>query len=99
MPRGHHWAQRALTLSALIGFFTFFSFLGFGYLYPFHAFVTVILFQMFVQALVLPLGTSRRTLARPRLDNDRVWRLSQWGQQHQEDDQGNFFHVVSHRHR
>jgi hypothetical protein len=80
MRRGHHWAQRALTVSALIGFLSFFSFLGFGYLDPFHAFVTVVLFQLFVQAVVLPVETARRRLPSPRLDNDRVWHLAQWGQ-------------------
>lgn len=80
MRRGHHWAQRALTVSALIGFLTFFSFLGFGYLDPFHAFVTVVLFQLFVQAVVLPVDAGMRRLSAPHLDNDRVWSLAQWGQ-------------------
>jgi len=80
MRRGHHWAQRALTASALVGFLSFFSFLGFGYFDPFHAFVTVVLFQLFVQSVVLPVDTRRRRLAPPGLDNDRTWRMAQWGQ-------------------
>jgi dihydroorotate dehydrogenase len=78
--RGHHWGQRAVTVSACVGFATFFSFLGFGYLDPFHAFVAVILFQLFIQTLVLPLDIEIRTLNPPHLDNDRSWRLAQWGQ-------------------
>ena len=78
--KGHHWAQRVVSFSAMAGFLTFFAFLGFGYFDPFHAFVTVILFQLFIQLLVRPLGVRRHLDASPPLDNDRAWKLSQWGQ-------------------
>lgn len=80
MRLGEHWAQRAVSISAGLGFLTFFTFLGFGYFDPFHAFVTLALLQVFIQLVVQPLGTRRRFDAPPLLDNDRAWRLSQWGQ-------------------
>src|SRR5262249_7928581 len=43
--RGLHWAQQSVLISAFAGFATFFLFLGYGYLDPFHAFVTAIMFQ------------------------------------------------------
>ena len=38
------------------------------------------MFQLFIQTIVLPLGTDARELNPPHLDNDRSWRLAQWGQ-------------------
>jgi dihydroorotate dehydrogenase len=76
---GRHWARVAVLTSALAGFATFFLFLGFGYFDPFHAFVTAILFQLFLFGLhgrEAPL----RNLAPPVLRDSWRWRLSQWGQ-------------------
>ena len=76
---GHHWAYVAVVASAFSGFFSFFSFLGFGYFDPFHAFVTVILFQ-FLLLTMHSHRPERRALAAPDLWNDRRWRAGQWGQ-------------------
>jgi hypothetical protein len=77
--RGHHWAQRSVVYSALFGFFTFFAFIGFGYLDPLHAFVTAVLCQLFLLVVVLPIPERRRGAVLD-LDNDAVWRRMQWGQ-------------------
>lgn len=77
--RGQQWAQQALFISALTGFASFFLFLGFGYLDPFHAFVSAILFQFLlfgVHARLGPYIPARR----PAGLGDRAWRLSLWGQ-------------------
>ena len=77
--RGQHWAERAVIVPAGIGFCSFFSFLGFGYFDPLHAFVTAILFQFLLLAIV---GRASRPTAGgiPDRTNDAAWRRSQWGQ-------------------
>jgi dihydroorotate dehydrogenase len=79
LRRGQHWAQIAVQLSACAGFGTFFLFLGFGYFDPFHAFVTVVLFQflllMFHSRLAEP-----APIPPPNLHDYRRWRLGLWGQ-------------------
>ena len=76
--RGQHWAHVTLIVSAGVGFFSFFFFLGFGYFDPFHAFVTAILTQFTLLCMVLPLsppgpGVSEWT-------ESAAWRRGQWGQ-------------------
>lgn len=77
--RGQHWAERAVILPAGVGFLSFFSFLGFGYFDPLHAFVTTILFQLLLLAIV---GRPSRLAASGVADrsNDAVWCRAQWGQ-------------------
>jgi hypothetical protein len=77
--RGVHWAFVAVTASALAGFFSFFTFLGFGYFDPFHAFVTVILFQ-FLLLTIHACMPPRHQMEAPDLWNDRRWKANQWGQ-------------------
>ncbi|MBC8116286.1 MAG: hypothetical protein H7062_18005 [Candidatus Saccharimonas sp.] len=76
---GSHWAMMSVLVSALVGFVSFFLFLGFGYFDPFHAFVTAIMFQFLLMAWHSNLGPMRFT-AFPNLREDRAWRLAQWGQ-------------------
>jgi hypothetical protein len=76
--RGEHWAHVTLVKSALIGFFSFFFFLGFGYFDPFHAFVTAILTQFTVLCMALPLSPRQPTVAQWR--ESAAWRRGQWGQ-------------------
>ncbi len=77
--RGRHWARIAVISSAGSGFASFFLFLGFGYLDPFHAFVTAILSQLFALAIF-----GKETVPAPpkALDRttDAAWLRSQWGQ-------------------
>lgn len=77
--RGVHWAWVTVIVSAFCGFLTFFSFLGFGYFDPFHAFVTTILFQFLLLTMHSHLPY-RHNLEMPELWNDRRWKLHQWGQ-------------------
>jgi dihydroorotate dehydrogenase len=79
LRRGLHWAQVAVQLSASAGFASFFLFLGFGYFDPFHAFVTVVLFQfllLMVHSRLAPPGP----IPPPSLYNNRSWLLGLWGQ-------------------
>lgn len=77
--RGWHWALHSILYSAFSGFLSFFLFLGFDYFDPFHAFVTAILFQIFLLAVHSRLG-AMRAWPKPSLDEDWRWRWSQWGQ-------------------
>ncbi len=77
--RGVHWAFVTVVASALAGFVSFFSFLGFGYFDPFHAFVTAILFQFLALTVHSVLPPPQRQPP-PELWNDRRWRANQWGQ-------------------
>lgn len=79
LRRGVHWAYVSIALSAFAGFLSFFSFLGFGYFDPLHAFVTAILFQFLV--LTVHSGLPRRErMEAPELWNDWRWKANQWGQ-------------------
>ncbi|MCD1258640.1 hypothetical protein B5M42_007310 [Paenibacillus athensensis] len=75
---GSHWAATAMNASAVVGFSSFFLFLGYGYFDPLHAAVAVLLLPMFLLSLRrrrdLP---SRRP---PNRFNDRLWRRAQVGQ-------------------
>jgi hypothetical protein len=77
--RGQHWAEQAVIVPAMVGFFSFFSFLGFGYFDPLHAFVTAILFQFMLLAIV---GRPSRLWPCGGVDrvNDAAWLRAQWGQ-------------------
>ena len=79
LRRGLHWAQLAVQLSAFAGFGTFFLFLGYGYFDPFHAFVTVVLFQFLLLMLHSRLAPPA-PIPPPCLHNDHCWRLGLWGQ-------------------
>lgn len=79
LRRGAHWAMVAVFSSAFVGFATFFLFLGYGYLDPFHAFVTLVLFQFLLMAIHSRLG--RLPIPEPpNLRGGWRWRVSQWGQ-------------------
>jgi dihydroorotate dehydrogenase len=77
--RGQHWAERAVIVPASVGFASFFSFLGFGYFDPFHAFVTTILFQILLLAIV-GRGSRLQPCGTPDRVNDTSWLRAQWGQ-------------------
>ncbi len=77
--RGAHWAKVTVVSSSVTGFFSFFLFLGFGYLDPFHAFVTGVLFQFLLLTLYARLGSGGRP-PRSDLEDTAAWRRGQWGQ-------------------
>lgn len=73
-------AKTALAVSALTGFASFFSFLGFGYFDTLHAFVAAVLFQLTVQLMVGLPGGAAPEVAGGCDDEDPSWRRAQWGQ-------------------
>jgi dihydroorotate dehydrogenase len=78
LRHGQHWARIALLSSGIVGFSSFFLYLGYGYLDPLHAAAAAILLPMFLLAM-----NGLRDLPpreRPNLTNDPVWRRAQWGQ-------------------
>jgi hypothetical protein len=77
--RGSRWAWSASLISAAVGFASFFLFLGFGYFDPLHALVSVMLLVFFFLAL-RGHAVWQAIPPAPDLENDRSWRLSQWGQ-------------------
>ncbi len=76
---GVHWARQAVLISAFTGFASFFLFLGFGYLDPFHLFVTAALLQLLLLGVHARLGPYT-PVTRPDARTTRAWRLSLWGQ-------------------
>jgi len=75
---GLHWAKTAVTASCLVGFPTFFLYLGYGFFDPLHAAAAIILLPMFLLSL-------RRNPDRPfrgsvSMVNDRIWKRALWGQ-------------------
>jgi hypothetical protein len=76
--RGAHWAHVAVVVSASAGFLSFFSFLGFGYFDPFHAFVTAIITQFLFLCMVLQPAPIQPPV--PEWRESAAWRRGQWGQ-------------------
>ena len=76
---GLHWARQVIFVSAFTGFASFFLFLGFGYLDPFHAFVTSVLLQLLLLAVHSREATYLPRTA-PALRGDAAWRRALWGQ-------------------
>ncbi|MFB9274714.1 hypothetical protein [Cohnella cellulosilytica] len=78
MQNGRHWARTAVLTSGVVGFPSFFLYLGYGFFDPLHAAAAAILLPMFLLAM-------RRNPDRPlrepvNLRNSRQWRLGLWGQ-------------------
>ncbi len=76
--RGTHWARQIVLYSAVVGFSSFFLFLGYGYFDPFHALGTVALFVFFMLSLRAELPPQR--LPRANLYSDGRWLAAQWSQ-------------------
>jgi dihydroorotate dehydrogenase len=70
---GEPWARRAITVSASVGFFSFFLFLGFGYFDPLHALVTLLLLPFFLLGLLGPRATARPGAMPPAWGTGRPW--------------------------
>nr|WP_255807457.1 hypothetical protein [Cohnella mopanensis] len=78
LKNGLHWTRTALMASGIVGFPSFFLYLGYGFFDPIHATAVAILFPMFLLAM-------RRNPDQPsrspvNLRNSREWRLAMWGQ-------------------
>ncbi|UQZ85761.1 Dihydroorotate dehydrogenase (quinone) [Paenibacillus konkukensis] len=78
LGKGLHWAKTALTTSCIVGFSSFFLYLGYGYFDPLHASAAAILLPMFILSMRRQEDLPPRE--RPNLLNDRIWRRAQWGQ-------------------
>lgn len=76
--RGMHWARVAVLAGCFVGFLSFFSFLGFGYFDPFHAFISAILFQFLT--LCLRSSQTKPTVVDHDYFNSSAWRRALWGQ-------------------
>src|SRR5262245_57222705 len=60
LRNGESWAWRALAVSGAIGFASFLTYLGYGYLDTWHGLATVGLLVVFVFAMVIARATLRR---------------------------------------
>jgi dihydroorotate dehydrogenase len=78
LRQGLHWSQTALLVSGIVGFCSFFLYLGHGYFDPLHAFVAAVLFPMFI--LSMRVKVNEASQQQPNLINDRTWLTAQWGQ-------------------
>jgi dihydroorotate dehydrogenase len=76
--RGKHWAEVTILSSSIVGGCSFFLFLGHGYLEPFHAFVTAIMTQFLLLAMIVDQAPRQREAI--GWDNDWTWRWNLWGQ-------------------
>lgn len=75
-----HWARTAVIASAVVGFLSFFLYLGYGYFDPLHALAAIILFPMFLLSLRGIRDNRPLQQDQPNLRNDRLWYRAQWGQ-------------------
>jgi hypothetical protein len=78
MRAGMSWTRRVAICSSVVGFATFFLFIGVRYLDPVHAAGTAIFFMFFVLAVAGPAETVR--YASRDFQNDTAWRSGLWGQ-------------------
>ncbi len=77
--RGEHWAYQTLVASAVVGFASFWLWIGYGYLDPLHALVSGSLLAPFLLALRSRVDRPPR-VPQPDCRNDAAWRRAVWGQ-------------------
>lgn len=73
-----HWSRTALLASGVVGFASFFLFVGYGYFDPLHAMAAAVLLPMFLLAMRSNPDRAYRLPVNVR--NDRLWRRALWGQ-------------------
>ncbi|UJF32964.1 dihydroorotate dehydrogenase [Paenibacillus hexagrammi] len=78
LREGLHWAKTAVFASCVVGFSSFFLYLGYGYFDPLHAAVAAVLLPMML--LTLRGLSDRPSRKPPGFLNDRIWLRAQWGQ-------------------
>ncbi|MEJ8544645.1 dihydroorotate dehydrogenase [Brevibacillus borstelensis] len=74
-----HWAKQVLLVSGVIGFLSFFLYIGYGYFDILHAVLSLLLFPFFLLAVKQPANNQLAPLP-AQVKNDRDWRRSLWGQ-------------------
>jgi hypothetical protein len=77
--RGDHWARHAVSRSAIVGFLSFFLFLGFGYFDPLHAVLTAGLLPLLLLGM-RGNAPHHASIVPPNLTNNWRWRTGLWGQ-------------------
>lgn len=78
LRHGLHWARMALMMSGVVGFPSFFLYLGYGFFDPLHAVAAALLFPLFILAMR---NNPDQPYRKPvNMHNDRHWRLAMWGQ-------------------
>ncbi|TJY41843.1 hypothetical protein E5161_11615 [Cohnella pontilimi] len=78
LRHGIHWARMTLLTSCVIGFPSFFLYLGYGFFDPLHAAAAAVLLPMFL--LSMRNNPDRPSRDPVNLRNDRTWRMAVWGQ-------------------
>lgn len=78
LRQGSHWARTSLITSNIVGFSSFFLFVGYGYFDPLHALVAVILLPLFILSLKGHRDLPDRN--KPNMKNHAAWKKAQWGQ-------------------
>ncbi|WP_312113964.1 dihydroorotate dehydrogenase [Brevibacillus reuszeri] len=79
LRNGLHWTRAAFLSSGTVGFASFFLFIGYGYFDYLHAILSLLLFPMFLLALLEP--AKKQLLPLPiDLNNNRNWKNALWGQ-------------------
>ncbi|MBE1444656.1 hypothetical protein [Paenibacillus sp. OAS669] len=78
LRQGLHWVKTALMTSCIVGFSSFFLYLGYGYFDPLHALAGAVLLPMFI--LSMRGRADNPSVEPPNLYNDRLWKRAQWGQ-------------------
>lgn len=73
-----HWTRTALLTSGIVGFASFFLYLGYGYFDPLHALAAAVLLPMFLLAMRSNPDQPYRLPVNVR--NDGIWRRAMWGQ-------------------
>ena len=76
LKKNQHWARTALMTSGVVGFLSFFLYLGYGYFDPLHALAAAILFPMFILSMRNKEDLPNRNPV--NLRNDKVWRIAMW---------------------
>ena len=71
LKRGESWAWWALAISGTVGFLSFLSYLGYGYLDTWHGAATLALLPLFVAGLWRTRNLRRERVARPKLSLGR----------------------------
>jgi dihydroorotate dehydrogenase len=79
LRKGQHWAKTALMTSGLVGFSSFFLYLGYGYFDPLHAIAAALLLPLFIVSMMRSTA-DLPSYQMPSLRNDRTWLRAQWGQ-------------------